>query len=191
MKALRCALILLVLLSGTAQAHKPSDSYLSITVNGGRIEGRWDIALRDLEFAVGLDANGDGQITWGELRARHADIASYALSRLKLVGDGRDCPIKAGAQEVDEHSDGTYTVLRFAADCGGDFAELEASYSLFFDFDAQHKGLLNLSTQTSTQPGVFSIDHLSQRFELASLSAWRQFVSFVREGIWHIWVGYD
>jgi hypothetical protein len=191
MSALGRALVVLALLSGAAHAHKPSDSYLSLTVDGPRIEGRWDIALRDLEFAVGLDADGDGAITWGELRARHADIASYALSRLRLAGDGRECAVKAGTQEVDEHSDGTYTVLRFQADCAGEFAVLDAAYTLFFDFDAQHKGLLNLSTQTATQPGVFSIDHQSQRFELASLSAWRQFAAFVREGIWHIWIGYD
>jgi hypothetical protein len=30
------------------------------------VTGRWDIALRDLDFALGLDADGDGEITWGE-----------------------------------------------------------------------------------------------------------------------------
>ena len=53
-------------------AHKPSDSYLSLDVDGTRVTGRWDIALRDLDVALGLDADGDGRITWGELRARHA-----------------------------------------------------------------------------------------------------------------------
>ena len=67
-----------------AQAHKPSDSYLSLAVEDGRISGRWDIAVRDLEVAIGLDANGDGEVTWGELRSRHAEIASYALARLAL-----------------------------------------------------------------------------------------------------------
>ena len=52
---------------------KPSDSYLALRIDGPRIEGQWDIALRDLDFAVGLDANADGEITWGELRARHAE----------------------------------------------------------------------------------------------------------------------
>ena len=38
-------------------AHKPSDSYLTLRVDGATISGQWDIALRDLDFAIGLDAN--------------------------------------------------------------------------------------------------------------------------------------
>lgn len=71
----------------TAQAHKPSDSYLSLSV-GNVLAGEWKIALRDLDYAIGLDANDDGAITWGELRWRHQAIADYALSRLRIEGDG-------------------------------------------------------------------------------------------------------
>ena len=74
-----------------AQAHKPSDSYLSLKVADGHLSGRWDIALRDLEYAIGLDTDGDGAITWGELRARHAEIATYALARLDVLADGAAC----------------------------------------------------------------------------------------------------
>ena len=72
--------------AGRAHAHKPSDSYLTIDANRrDGFSGRWDIALRDLDFALGLDADGDGAITWGEVRAKHADIAAYALARLALA----------------------------------------------------------------------------------------------------------
>ena len=78
-----------VLLPATAGAHKPSDSYLSLTVGEDAIEGQWDIALRDLDFAIGLDRDGDGAITWGELRANHENIIAYALPRLSLSVAGR------------------------------------------------------------------------------------------------------
>ena len=52
---------LLWLFSSTAVAHKPSDSYLSIEITERTIQGQWDIALRDLDYAVGLDDNGDRQ----------------------------------------------------------------------------------------------------------------------------------
>ena len=78
--------------SAPAHAHKPSDSYLTLTVEGDRIDGQWDIALRDLDFALGLDANQDDAITWGEVKARHADIAAYALTRLRLGGANAPCP---------------------------------------------------------------------------------------------------
>ncbi|MEP7068187.1 MAG: hypothetical protein ABI789_03055, partial [Usitatibacter sp.] len=65
-----------------AQAHKASDSYLTLRAEGASLAGQWDIALRDLDLALGLDVNGDGSITWGEVRARQSAIADYALSRL-------------------------------------------------------------------------------------------------------------
>src|SRR5262249_20308787 len=58
----------LALASASAFAHKPSDSYLAISVEGTDIKGQWDIALRDLDFAIGIDDNGDGDITWGEVK---------------------------------------------------------------------------------------------------------------------------
>ena len=66
----------IALAAAGAQAHKPSDSYLVVSIDGDTVRGQWDIALRDLDFAIGLDADGDGNITWGEVRARHADIAA-------------------------------------------------------------------------------------------------------------------
>src|SRR4051812_32671163 len=72
------ALLLAILfLNGAALAHKPSDSYLTLNVEGDTINGQWDIALRDLDFAIGLDRNQDGAITWGEVKAKHAEIAAY------------------------------------------------------------------------------------------------------------------
>ena len=78
------AALLFALLHGVALAHKPSDSYLTLDVEGETINGQWDIALRDLDFAIGLDSNQDGAITWGEVKAKHREIAAYALSRLTL-----------------------------------------------------------------------------------------------------------
>src|SRR5712691_1106848 len=48
--------LLAALCTAPAHAHKPSDSYLALSVEGDRIAGQWDIALRDLDFAIGLDA---------------------------------------------------------------------------------------------------------------------------------------
>ena len=84
--------VLLAFFATGAFAHKPSDSYLAISVEGTDVHGQWDIALRDLDFAIGLDDNGDGNITWGEVKAHQAEIAAYALARLKLRSGGADCP---------------------------------------------------------------------------------------------------
>src|SRR6185503_11076705 len=83
----------LLLAAGLAHAHKPSDSYLTLHADGKSLRGQWDIALRDLEYAVGLDADGDGAITWGELKAKQNDADAYALARLALEADGRPCKL--------------------------------------------------------------------------------------------------
>jgi hypothetical protein len=190
------ALLLGLLVGGAAQAHKPSDSYLAVTVQNGQISGRWDIALRDLDFAIGLDADGDGNITWGEVRAQHAAIAAYAAARLKLQADGADCPIEIGAQLVDEHTDGAYTVmpLRFAcpqAGSPGAPAALTLRYTLFADIDPQHRGLLNLNAGGVTRTALFGPQEAQQTFTLAETSPWKQLLDYGREGVWHIWIGFD
>jgi hypothetical protein len=195
MRQLAWLLLLATVWTGNAHAHKPSDSYLVIKVDGATVQGQWDIALRDLDFAIGLDGNGDGEITWGELRARHNAIAAYALPRLKIQAKGNnginECPIHATEHLVDNHSDGAYAVVRFVAECPKPPSSLELTYSLFFDVDPQHKGLLRLEYQGTTTTGIFSPDKSSQHFDLTKTSLLQQFLDYAKEGVWHIWIGYD
>jgi hypothetical protein len=109
----RLAQVLLLLLwIAPAQAHKPSDSYLALSLADDRLSGQWDIALRDLDYAIGLDADGNGEITWGEVKAKHQEIAAYALARLAIAADGALCPATVREHLIDNHSDGAYAVLR-------------------------------------------------------------------------------
>jgi hypothetical protein len=187
-------LMVLALLLGCAlpaQAHKASDSYLSLNVQGDRIDGQWDIALRDLEMAVGLDANGDAAITWDEVRARHEAIAAYSLSRLKLSSGGAACPLRVTEHLVDSHTDGAYAVLRLQAACASPVTALTVGYNLLFDIDPQHKGLLRLTHGAKTGTAIFAPDARSQTLQEAAPSRWRQFSEYVRHGVWHIWIGFD
>jgi len=172
-------------------AHKPSDSYLTLKVENERIVGQWDVALRDLDFALGLDINQDGDITWGEVKAKRADISAYVLSRLTLGPASAPCPTKLTDELIDNHSDGAYAVLRFTATCAAAPKTLAVRYGLFFDLDPQHRGLIRLEYQGATRAGVLSAEDPDQTFTLAELSKWEQFVDYGREGIWHIWTGFD
>jgi hypothetical protein len=178
---MRLSIFLLALWAGVAQAHKPSDSYLALQPEGAATQGQWDIALRDLEYAIGLDADGDGAITWGELKARRTAIEAYAFSRLTLRAGGEACRIEPGELLFDEHSDGGYAVLKFSAPC----AAGEVEYRLFFDLDPTHRGLLRVGATTS----VLSPEQA--RLALEARPPWRQFLDYAREGVWHIWIGFD
>ena len=188
--ALAAALVLLA--SSVALAHKPSDSYLALTVEGAHVTGQWDVALRDLDHALGLDTDGDGAITWGELRRSRAAVESYALSRLAVSADGVPCAAPhADALLVDDHSDGGYAVLRFSLACPRAPATLDVRYSLFFDVDPQHRGLARVEYGGVARTAIFSPDSPVQRFDLASARAWAEARRFVVHGVWHIWTGFD
>lgn len=185
--------LLLAFAAQFAHAHKPSDSYLAVMSEGGRLHGQWDIALRDLDFALGLDADGNGEITWGELRAKHAEISAYALARLSLSADGTRCRLAPTEHLVDEHSDGAYEVLRFSVDCAGNTSprEIEVDYTLFFDLDPSHRGLLRIQHGTGTLTAILGPERPKQKFSLAAASRLGQFLDYGREGVWHILIGFD
>ena len=182
----------LALLASAAQAHKPSDSYLAITVQDGQLRGQWDIALRDLDLAVGLDADGDGRITWGELRAQHGPIAAYAAARLQVQADGQPCTLAVGTQQVDEHTDGAYSVLPLRLACAVAAPKaLSLRYTLLADLDPQHRGLLNLMVEGASRAAILGPHAPLQTFTLASISRWQAFADYAQEGVWHIWIGFD
>lgn len=178
-------------LAGGAAAHKPSDSYLSIEVGAEGLQGRWDIALRDLDFALGLDADGNGELSWGEVRARHNEIAAYASARLDVQADGQPCAVTVGPQAIDHHTDGAYSVLPLTLDCAAAPATLDLRYTLFADLDPQHRGLLKLRSAGGTRAAVLGPQASTQHFELAAPNRLAQFVDYAREGVWHIWIGFD
>ena len=184
-------LMLGLMVATAALAHKPSDSYLSLQVGPAGIEGQWDIALRDLDFALGLDADGNGEITWGELRARHAEIAAYAMARLALSADGAACAAKPGEQLVDDHTDGAYTVLKLSFNCPSTATRLGVDYRLFADIDPQHRGLLRLQAQGQTRTAILGPQAPNQSFALGQTSWVAQFADYARDGVWHIWTGFD
>src|SRR3954447_18680965 len=113
-------LLLAALVSLPALAHKPSDSYLTIrgAENSGDFAVRWDIALRDLDYVLELDRDGNGALTWGEVRTRADDIAKYATEHLALTAGDKACAWQTSAPvQLDKHSDGTYAVLSLGAKC--------------------------------------------------------------------------
>ena len=172
-------------------AHKPSDSYLTLQIAGNQIHGQWDIALRDLDYAIGLDADQNNAITWGELRAQHAAIASYALSRLRLESEHHACTTTPETHLVDSHSDGTYEVLRFTAVCPHAVRTLGIDYRLFSDLDPQHKGLVQIVGPSGTRTAILGSTRPSLSFDLANQDWRASFKQYLSLGIWHIWTGFD
>jgi len=187
------ALALSILTSvAVAQAHKPSDSYL--TMSGRRADGsiavRWDIAVRDLEVALGVDANGDGRVTWGELRRAIPATRAYAEGHLRL-GGARPCAVTFdGDERVVAHSDGAYLVLSLTFHCATNSAPLAIDYTLLFDRDPQHRGIVRVD-DGSNRVLIFDSDRRHLDVTVSARAPAGQLAAAIRSGIHHIWTGYD
>ena len=202
-------LCFMLLLSIAANAHKPSDSYLTLTTVQNTVQVRWDVALRDLDTELGLDLDGDGILTWGEIRNRQRDLDAFVLTHLQLRVNGVVCQREPAASttrlSIDQHSDGAYAVFEYLLICSTSARSLEVEYRLFATTDPTHRGILRIATAaTSTSlaaPGsadgtaelVAALDPNAppRIFTLAKTSYLSTLREFIVEGIWHIWIGFD
>jgi hypothetical protein len=191
--------IALLTLATAAQAHKASDAYLTLSVDGHHIEQRLDIALRDLDRELVLDTNNDGALQWGEVRTRWAAIEALADAGLRIQADGQDCTRQQrGPAQLDSHSDGRHVVLTQQWLCAAPVQSLSLDYRLFARSDATHRGVVRV---VSTPPGDATPltrtavlvpgappQTLSLQGADSGPSSW---LGFVAEGIHHILIGYD
>jgi hypothetical protein len=100
-----------------APAHVASNAFLDVEVRGARVEGSIELAVRDVELAVGVDSDGDRRITWAELRGSEARLAAYVAGHLSFATQGSPCPLRFGHLEVNQRVDGNYAWLPFGATC--------------------------------------------------------------------------
>lgn len=204
----------LVLSPTTARAHAPSNATLSLTADGVGVQQRWDIALRDLDRVLPLDADDDGRITWGELRAAWPQISALAEEGLRLSqspgATSRPVPCQAGSlaePRIDDHADGTYAVLERRWQCPADAGAsgLLVDYRLFADSDASHRGLLQWRVDAHAATATAVLAPTTEAFALVGTSpvqsstaattavegASGSFAGFVAEGVHHILIGTD
>jgi hypothetical protein len=156
---------------------------------------RWDIALRDLDYVLELDRDGNGALTWGEVRQRTGDITRYAITHLDLTtAAGKACRWDvSGPLTLDKHSDGMYAVLSLVAHCGRLTGGLNARYSLLFDVDPSHRGLVQWISPGSqgSQALVFGTESAEQLLAMTPPGVWPTLRQYLLDGIWHIWIGFD
>jgi hypothetical protein len=182
---------LLYALSLGVQAHQPSNAYLDLHLDGTRLHGQLAVGLRDLHAALDLDLDRDQQLSWGEVRQAQGRIAAYVQERLRVRADGVLCRWDVETLLIEDRVDGRHAALALAGSCPGAPAGLSLDYGLLFDQDPSHRGLVSLSAGGSTQAAVFSPSRATLAFSVGGSSRLRLFTDYVREGVWHIWIGLD
>jgi hypothetical protein len=185
-KTLRSALFLLLWIAIPVFAHSVGTSY--IRIDGAAL--RVDLALRDLEFAIGLDANNDGAITWGEVSAQTPELQRYVLQHLAITRADTHCRLSPADVLIDQHQDGAYAVLPFNLTCAGG-TPVHVHSNMLFDTDAAHRTLLNINDGEHVDTAVLTADRRDWNTSQQHDGHWRSFAAFMQQGIWHIWQGFD
>ena len=141
---MRCCEALLagaVLLVGeAAQAHKSSDAYVYLGGGGAAdVVVRVDVALRDLDAALDLDTNGDGQLTLAEVRSAWPAIEAYVVTHVQVDG----CTLPAAARLLERRIDGVYAALQWQPDCHP-AAVPAIRYAVLAEVDPTHRGIARI-----------------------------------------------
>jgi len=187
----RLLMISLLVAAGAAQAHIASNGFLVARVAGSGVDGSLELAVRDVELAVGVDANRDGRISWGELRAGEPRLLQYVSQRLGLTAQGGACTLSFQALQVNDRVDGSYAWLPYTARCPGTVRHLGIRYRMLQDVDPSHRGLLTLTTVGFAQTAVLGGPNPQLTIDVYAPSRLRAAGEYLQAGIRHIWGGID
>ena len=171
-------------LAASAWAHKGSDAYLDVrdapANSGALLRFSYAVAIKDLDLAVPLDADADGKVTWGELKAAMPAVQQLLQAATGLdVGAGSDaaaCRLAWTFDGLEKRSDGGYMRWTSDAACAG---AVGFRYSLFRAQDATHRLLVTgriggrdlLSTWSPQQPGALVLRAASTVGDVAAPAA--------------------
>jgi hypothetical protein len=195
MKTLLNLLVLTALLAAQSVcAHIASNGFLTLNVEGSsRLNGHIELAVRDVELAVGLDTNGDGKVTWGEVRAHEREIVDYVVRHLS-ISSGRSvgrCEVRGGALEVNERVDGNYLWVPLGLVCARSLDAIKIDYRMMQGIDPSHRGLLVVSAYGATQTGVLIPGAGPTVISLGHVTWLTTVAEYFKVGVWHIWSGID
>jgi len=174
-----------------ARAHAANTSYLKINAPdpNGAVGLIWDLGASDLDWAVDLDLDANGSVTWGEIEARRNAIATLAIKNLRMERGGQACAVSFNDLALTEHIDAPFVSLGLTAQCAVSGA-LTVGSSLFFSQDASQRLLLQASVSRQVFNSVIS-PQAPQWNQPAASSAFETLTRFVQQGIVHVWSGYD
>ena len=195
--------LLLLCLPGiftVAVAHEVGWSYVFLNVEESGITGNMQLPIEELQQALELDTNGDGNLSEEETQAQWPSIEEYALRVLKLGSGTVDYTLSVTGRDrlVIEAAD--FAIVEFSAATPSAIpTRLAIEFSPFFDNNTGHRGGLVIQNNVLTGivenhseiAFVFAPRQPRGNINLLGESIMVKVGRFVVEGIWHIWIGID
>lgn len=190
MRALFGALLILAT-SQSVEAHEPSRSYLQLQASGESVAARVDLPLAELHHLIGLDPNGDGRITWGEVEDSHRPIEAAVISGVRLSAGSAGCPWGTTTLAISERDAGPFAVLEGTLACSLQSDGVDLKWTFFNDQNSQHQAIVRFEGLDGGLTRVVGATSTRVHFTTGTESVWQSFVAFVEQGAIHIFDGID
>lgn len=197
--ALWTILLILVVMPATVHAHAPNQSYIFLRIYDESIGGRYEITIDDINTALGLELSEDMTLT--ELEPYLPRLQEYVRSHSSFRSGDQIFQIRftePGLLPLENL--GTFVQLNFDLEGVSQVpAALNVDYRVLFEKDPQHQGLLvieynwkaGIINNEAMVSLIFTGNDTDQELALADASVLQGFISMVKMGMWHIWIGLD
>ena len=187
-------LLMLVCLAPCASAHETTKSYLTLNIEGDAITADLRIAFRDIEVAVWMDENLDGQITWGEAKRRLPAVESYVLSNVVMTTPQGACGMQRSTASTSTDAGVDYLDMTFSGICPAEAAAepvVTLHSTLFTDIDPDHRMFLTAMVQGIRSTELISRTAPSLVMDGSSAGDLATLASYFRAGVDHLMGGQD
>ncbi len=179
--------------------HKLGESYVFLKFLDNEISMRLEIPLIELNEILELGIGDPLTADRAEVDTHMVKIREYVLDHFSLSHAGSPLQLNYTEYDFRHIEKANYVLIFMDADAGSIPEAIEVTFDPFFDELPRHKSLLvveeNFRTGTFDNgeiPAlVFSPSTRTQTLDLSDASMWKGFVSFVRSGVHHIWIGID
>jgi HupE / UreJ protein len=167
-----------VFLSHGALAH--SRNYTSFVFHDGELSV--DLKLKDLEtYFPGFQP--------ADLVSRKGELEKYVIEHFRMEAEGKPCPISSQASPKSD-ADHSFALFSFLVSCPAPAQKLTFFYDLFFDKNPDHVGVLVVE-RNGAEDGVSLMSNDQRVYRWAATEKKFPFFSFLKEGVWHILIGFD
>lgn len=183
--------LLWIVLLSLAAALVHAESLLSVRVEQARVRGEWQVPLLDLDAALALDSNRNGDIAWPEIEGRRRDIEEYLDANLRILADGVDPGMRFEKLSFGSRHGEPFLLSEFAAVADRPIHTLDIDYTLLFEHRPEHRASLKVIWEGSgSQRAEIAAPGGATLFSREEVSR-TSFLQLLESGVWHIWIGYD
>lgn len=184
-----------------AAAHQQGESYIFFSITDDALTGRFEAILSDIDRMVRIDADGNGEISEPEFLASSNEIYRFFEARTTISDGTTTYPISSSGFGILPTPQGEFGQIEFSVDGLSPVPDsLQISYLPLIDAGAPNHGGYGV-IENNTRTGVVDNEsHIALFFDangspetLSTISdPWHKiFVEFIKQGVLHIWFGFD